>query len=194
MTFGRLLAIFIGFIVFLVILVTIFGHGGKKPTPTTNPVQPLPSYASSTATVSMTTDGIVNADELHRQIRITISSTLSTLDIVQGYNGQVITTKNFQNNQEAYSVFLKALNNSGFLAKNKSKVPSDERGICPLGFRYIFDLNGDEGDLSRLWTSSCAIGNWGGALTTIQTLFQDQIPDYSTLTQDVNLEATHLPQ
>ena len=183
------MAIFVGFIVFIVILVTLFSHGGKKPI-VTNPVQPLPNYASTDATVSLTTDGIVNGDDIHRQIRITVSSTQRTLDILQGYNGTVINTKNFENNQEAYLVFLKALNYSGFLAKNKSNVPSDERGECPLGFRYVFDLNSDTGDLSRLWTSSCGIGNWGGALDTVQTLFQDQITDYSTLTESVDLQAT----
>ena len=189
MTFGRLLGLFVGFIIFIVILVVLFGHGGKKPI-VTNPIQPLPDYASSDATVSFTIDGIVNGDDLHRQIRITVGEQTRTLDIISGYSGQVITTKTFENSQEAYLVFLKAINNSGFLAKNKSKVGSDERGICPLGFRYIVDLNQEGSDLSRLWTSSCAIGDWGGALTTVQSLFQDQITDYSTLTENVNLEAT----
>jgi hypothetical protein len=189
MRLGRLFAVIAGIILFIIILVMLFGHGGKKPV-TLNPIQPLPDYAATDATVSMTTDGIVNGDEIHRQIRITVSQTQRTLDVLQGYNGQVILTKNFVNNQEAYFVFLKSLNNSGFLAKSKKKVSSDERGVCPLGYRYIFDLNGDDGDLSRLWTTSCAVGNWGGSLETVQTLFRDQIPDYSTLTGQVNLEAT----
>jgi hypothetical protein len=188
MTFGRLIAIFAGIIAFILILVVIFGRG--KPAPTGPTIQPLPDYSSTDATVSFTTDGIVNADQLHRQIRITISNTTSTVDVLQGYNGQVIMSKSFVNNQEAYLVFLKSLNYSGFLAKNKKKISSDERGFCPLGFRYVFDLNGDEGDLSRLWTSSCAIGNWGGNLATVQALFQNQIPDYAILVQDVNLQAT----
>jgi hypothetical protein len=187
MTLGRLIAAFAGIIIFIILLVLIFGHG--KPAPTGPTIQPLPDYASTDATVSFTTDGLVNGDELHRQIRITISNSQRTLDVLQGYNGQVIMSKNFENNQEAYFVFLKSINYSGFLAKNKKKVSSDERGVCPLGFRYIFDLNGDEGDLSRLWTTSCAIGNWGGNLPTVQALFKYQIPNYSNLTADVNLQA-----
>jgi hypothetical protein len=188
MTFGRLIAIFAGIIAFILILVIIFGHG--KPAPTGPTLQPLPEYASSDATVSFTTDGIINGDEMHRQIRITVSNTQRTLDVLQGYNGQVIMSKNFENNQEAYLVFLKAINYSGFVAKNKKKVGSDERGVCALGYRYVFDLDGDEGDLSRLWTTSCGIGNWGGSLATVQALFKDQIPNYASLTEDVNLQAT----
>jgi hypothetical protein len=188
MTFGRLIAIFAGIIVFIILLVVIFGHG--KPAPIGPTLQPLPDYASTDATVSFTTDGIVNGDELHRQIRITISNSQRTMDVLQGYNGQVILSKNFENNQEAYLVFLKSINYSGFLTKNKKKVGNDERGVCPLGFRYILDLNGDEGDLSRRWTTSCGTGNWGGSLATVRALFQDQIPSFSRLTQDVDLQST----
>jgi hypothetical protein len=188
MYWGRLFAIFTGFILFIVILVALFGHGGKKPV-NPNPLQPLPDYASTNAVVSFTTDGIVNGDDIHRQIRITVSANTRTLDVIQGYNGTVISSKTFENNQEAYFVFLRSLSFSGFLTKNKSKVGSDERGVCPLGFRYVVDLNGDEGDLSRLWTSSCGSGNWGGSLATVQSLFQRQITNYGTLVGNVNLQA-----
>jgi hypothetical protein len=192
MTLGRLIFGLVGFIIFIVILVALFGGGGKKPAPL-NQLKPLADYAETDATTSFTVDGIVNGDEMHRSIRITISSNQREVDVLQGYNPQVILSKTFVNNQEAYTVFLKSIGNSGFLAKNKkSRAPADPAGQCPLGFRYIFNLNQDGDDLSNLWTSSCgtAVGNWGGGLTTVQTLFQDQIPDYETLTGQVNLSAT----
>ena len=183
----------IGFIVFLAILINLF-TGGKKPAPVnTVQVKPLPQYAATDATVSFTTDGIVNGDELHRAIRITISSNQRTLDVLQGYNPTVIQSKSFVNSQEAYDVFLRAINNSGFLVKTKnSKAVSDERGLCPLGFRYILDLNQDGDDLSRLWASSCgsSLGNSAGNIPTISELFQDQIPNYDSLVSRVNLSAT----
>jgi hypothetical protein len=191
MYFGRILAGIVGLIIFIIILVMLFG-GGKKPVAPVNVIKPLGDYADTTAEVSFTVDGIVNGDEMHRAIRITVDANQRQLDVLQGYNPQVIQSKTFVNNQEAYRVFLKSIANSGFVAKNKKKVPADPAGLCPLGFRYILDLNQDGDDLSRLWTSSCgtAVGNSGGALTTIQTLFQDQIPSYSTLTGRVNLSAT----
>jgi len=193
MSLGRIILILVGFIIFLAILLNLF-TGGNKPAPvSTVQVKPLPEYAASDATVSFTTDGIVNGDELHRSIRITISSNQRTLDVLQGYNPSVIQSKSFINNQEAYDVFLRALANSGFLVKIKnSKEPADERGLCPLGFRYILDLNQDGDDLSRLWASSCGskVGNSAAAIPTVSQLFQNQIPNYDNLVGQVNLSAT----
>jgi len=192
MSLGRIIAAILGFIVFIVIMVNLFT--GHKPAPVnTVALKPLPDYASSDATVSFTADGIINGDEMHRAIRVTVSANQRTLDVLQGYNPQVILTKSFENNQEAYDVFLRALANAGFLVKSKnSKAVTDERGLCPLGFRYILDLNQDGDDLSRLWASSCStsLGNAAGQVATIRQLFQDQIPDYETITGPVNLSAT----
>jgi hypothetical protein len=185
-------AIFLAFVLFIILLVVLFGHGHKKPNQVTGPtILPLPDYANTDAAVSITTDGIVNGDELHRQIRITIGETSRNLEVIQGYNGTVIDSHTFENNNSAYDVFLRSINNSGFLVKiKKTKAPSDERGQCALGFRYIFDLSNEGEDLSRLWSSSCSIGNWGGNLAAVRALFQDQIPNYQTLAGNVNLEAT----
>ena len=192
MYFGRVLAAAIGFIIFLIILVALLSHGGKK-TPVGQSIKALPDYAGTNTTVSFTTDGIVNADELHRSIRITISNNQMTLDVLRGYNPQVIQTKTFENNQEAYTVFLKSINNAGFLAKIKnSKAPTDERGQCALGFRYILDLNQDGDDLSRTWASTCGskIGTSAGAITSLTSLFENQIPNYQNLVSQVDLAAS----
>ncbi|MGH7157170.1 MAG: hypothetical protein ACREGG_03620 [Candidatus Saccharimonadales bacterium] len=181
-------------VLFIVFLVVILTHGHKTPAPPAH-VMTLPDYANTTASVVMTTDGIVNGDDIHRQIRITVAQDRRLIEIIQGYSGQVISSNTFYNTNDAFAVFLRAINNSGFLAKAKPKkgtsIPSDERGQCPVGFRYTFELSNEGSDVSRLWTSSCATGNWGGNLATEQQLFQDQIPNYGTLTENVNLEATN---
>lgn len=191
MYFRRLIFIFVGIVILILIFAIIFS-GGKKPAPA-NPLKPLPAYASTDASVSFTTDGIVNGDDLHSQIRITIDANSRTLDIIQGYSGRVISTKDFYNTQDAYSVFLKSINNEAFLAKNSSsKSPANPAGQCPLGFRYIFSLDQDGGNLFNSWTSSCgtSIGNSKAVLDSISTLFQNQIPGYDNLTGSVNLSAT----
>lgn len=194
MWFGRLVGLFIGFIIFIVILVTFFGHhGNKTPTTTKTTVASLPSYAGSNAAVSFTEDGIVNADELHRAIRITVSNDQVTLDVIKGYNPQVIQSQSFENNQEAYTVFLKAINNAGFLLKTKdTKIPNDETGQCAPGFRYILNLSQNGADLSRTWASTCGakVGTSAGAVGAIQALFEDQVPGYQNLVQNVDLSAT----
>src|SRR6266404_4238995 len=188
-------AIFLAFVLFIIFLVVILTHGHKAPAPAPH-VMTLPEYADTTASVVMTTDGIVNGDDMHRQIRITVAQDRRLLEVIQGYSGQVIDSHTFYNTNDAYAVFLRSINNGGFVSKAKAKkgvsAPSDERGQCPLGFRYVFELSNEGSDVSRLWTSSCATGNWGGILDTMQQLFQNQIPNYSTLTENVNLEATNL--
>ncbi|HSW78590.1 MAG TPA: hypothetical protein VLF88_01040 [Candidatus Babeliales bacterium] len=189
---GRILAIFGAFIIFIILLVVLLTHGSKPSTPPVH-VKTLPEYANSTAAVSMTTDGIVNGDELHRQIRITVAQDRRVVEVVQGYSGQVIDSHAFYNTEPAFDVFLRSINNAGFVVKSKkNKAPATELGQCALGLRYIFTLNDEGENVSRLWSSSCgaSVGNWGGQLTTVQALFKLQIPNYNALTQNVNLEAS----
>lgn len=188
--------LFIGIFILIILgflLIITAGHG-KKPAPTTTPVvKTLPDYATTDAITTMTIDGIVNSDELHRSIRITIGNDSRELQIIQGYSGHVLSTQTFYNTQDAYGVFLRAINNSGFLAKLKNtKAPDDERGQCPLGNRYIFELDQEGTTLSRLWASDCgtADGTLGGSSTVLQDLFERQILHYNDLINNVNLSAS----
>ena len=194
---NRLLALFLAFIAIVIFIVVLIVRGGDNPpeeqTPSGTTILPLPEYAGTDAEVSQTTQGIVNGDELHRSIRIIVSGNSRELDIIEGYSGDVISRKTFDNTEEAYSVFLRAINGAGFLTElPKSKYPADERGQCPLGQRYIYNLNQDGEDLSRTWSSSCgkAVGTSGANTSTLLTLFRNQIPNYSSLTSDVDLSAT----
>ena len=192
---GRIILGLVGLVVLIIIIVKIFGGSPPKKTPPSttpkNQVLSLPDYATTDATVSLTTDGIVNGDDIHRAIRIIVSNSTRELDIYQGYSGHVLSFQTFGNSFEAYSVFLKALNNSGFTLKTSAtKSPNDDRGQCPTGYRYILDLNKDNTDLSRTWSSTCGTGTAGGDLGTIIQLFQDQITGYGTLTENVDLNAT----
>jgi hypothetical protein len=187
---------FLAFIILIIlVMVLIFGGGGTKKQTTkisVPTIMALPDYASTNATTSMTIDGRVNGDELHRAIRITIGQNQRQLDIIQGYSGHVISSQSFYNTQDAYNVFLRAINNSGFLLhakKTKIAVPADERGLCPLGNRYIFELDQNGSTLSRLWASDCgvAVGTLGGSSSLLQSLFEAQVPKYQTLVGNVQL-------
>ena len=197
---NRAIVASIALILFLVlvgvVIANIFGGGHKKqaPKPAAATVMALPDYAGTTATTSMTIDGQVNGDDLHQAIRITIGQNQREVDVIQGYSGHVISSQTFYNNQNAYFVFLTAINNGGFLlkykpAKNVPAAPADERGQCPLGNRYIFELDQNGSTISRLWTSDCGVadGTFGGNESLMQTLFEAQIPQYGTLTENVNL-------
>src|SRR5258708_7038767 len=119
MRLSRILIGLLAVIVLIILIVWIFG-GKKKPTVTAPPPPPplsLPDYSSTDAVVSLTNDGIVNGDELHRAIRISISANSRELDIIQGYSNNVIQKQTFYNTQDAFDVFLRAINGFGFLSK-----------------------------------------------------------------------------
>jgi hypothetical protein len=181
---GRIfLFTFIGLVLFIFIVVKIFG-GHKKPA-TVNPsvpiVKPLPDYSDSLAEVSFTQDGRINGEDQHRAIKITVDQYSRKLDIIAGYNGNIIEEHSLPNNQTAYNVFLHALRNSGFTAKRKKPTIGSETGQCPLGERFTYELN-DSGDvLSNLWSTTCGTGTIGGQTGTIEELFQAQITDYDKI-------------
>lgn len=166
--------------------------GDKKPeTAAVVPVKTLADYAGTNAEVSVTVVGPIIGDAEHRRIRITVSRDIRTLDVIQGYQGRVIRTKSYFNDQAAYDVFLRALQGLGF---SSSKVPKieDEYKACPLGVHYEYELRntGSEEEDFKLWSVSCGveIGNFaGGPGPTIRTLFQKQIPDYEALVEGVNV-------
>lgn len=190
------LPIFFGVVILILVIgfLLIFGGRGdksSKPKPgSSSQIQPLPTYASTNARVSLTIDGVVNGDDAHRAIKITVSRDQRQLDIIQGYSGHVISKKSLYNTQAAYAVFLRAINDGGFLSKlAKSNYPADERGQCAAGIRYIFELSQNGKALSRLWASDCgnSVGTLGGNAFFMLDLFEAQITNFQDLTQEVNL-------
>ena len=189
-------------VLFLIILgfalILTGGHGNKKTPANSGPaIMALPDYSNTDATTSLTIGGIVNGDEMHRQIRITIGSEERKVDIIQGYGNNVINTQSFYNNPDAYGVFLRSISYAGFLnAIKKPAVTSNPAGQCPLGNTFIYQLNQEGETLSNLWSSTCGVkvGTLGGNSNLLQTLFQNQIPNYNTITQNVNLAATTTTQ
>ena len=179
--------ILIALVIFFGVL--IFGHhpqnGSTKPITTT---KSLADYSNTNADVKLTIDGIINGDDVHRQIQVTVSSTARTLDIIGGYNGNVIRSKLYVNNPTAFQTFLKALQLNGFNKTRKTTI-TDDQGFCAQGQRYIYQLEntGTASKDFRLWGSSCGGGTSGGLGQNLRDLFSNQISDYDALTNDVSI-------
>lgn len=178
-------------VVFLlvILLVILLFRGGEKP-PTGPTVLPLNEYAfDNTSAVTYTQRGRINGDDVHRNIVITVTSDERKINIIQGYQGNVINTQTYSNNQDAYEQFLYALKQAGFLTKKKEIKVDDPNGRCSTGILYYYTLSQDFNDLSSLWSGNCSkeIGTFGGNNTLIKTLFQAQITDYSKITSGVSL-------
>lgn len=174
------------FIAILVVLAVILF--GPKPQSNLNHLttKPLSDYSKTDAQVRLTTDGHLNGEDQHMQIRITIDAHDRTLDIIQGYNGHVVKSKTQTNNQTAYDTFLRALDLAGFTRSKNVRI-KDERGFCPEGSTFIYQLiNTDKHD-TRLWSSDCGGGTFAGKSTLVQDLFINQITGYEELTNQIQL-------
>jgi hypothetical protein len=138
--------------------------------------------------VKVTTQGRLVGEDQRRSIRITVSQSQRTIEVIQGYENNVIKSQSFSNTPAAYSTFLRAINDAGF-TKYRKGANGDERGACPQGQRYIYELNKGSERLQRLWGTSCTSneGSLIGNGARIRQIFQDQIPGYSHYVLDVNL-------
>lgn len=162
---------------------------GDESTPQTARRVNLVEEARAGKPVRYTMYGVVNGQEIHRDIRITIGPGTRLIEVVQGYNGQVIKSEEFPNTSEAYRTFAAALNGAGYALS----VGPEGRGIedqsCPLGRRYAYEVAPDSNDISRTWSTSCATnqGTFGGNAQQVRSLFQRQIPDYEQFVRGIRL-------
>lgn len=146
----------------------------------------LPDYANTATVMRYTVDGPINADQNHRQVRITVGQDQSSIDILQGYQGTVIDSKQYPNNEPAYNSFLHALVLENYTAVKKSTI--DSTSVCPLGNRYHLEIITDGQDVQNLWTATCTSGTYGGLFSNTSILFKAQIPDYNSMTASLNIQ------
>ena len=90
--------------------------------------------------VSLTTQGRVVGESEFRSVRVTISKNSRKVEILKGYDMTVEKSEQFANSKTGYDVLLRSLANAGF-SKTKTSSYSDERGVCPLGNRYVYLLS-----------------------------------------------------
>lgn len=174
-----LVAIGLIVLVLVIIIKSLTGPPSKPPID-------LNSYANTSATAQLTIDGPINADQTHQQVQIMVGNTGNQFQILQGYQVTVTTNKSFESNETAYAVFLHALNLAGFTEGNPDPKLSDERGYCPDGDRYIFELTEGADTIERFWATSCGgQGTYGGNTALTLDLFEKQVPNYDDLVGNV---------
>lgn len=143
---------------------------------------------STTSKVVWTQQGELVGNNERFAVRISVSPTSRTIELLGGYNERVVKSKTYDNNKDAYRVFLKALDNLGF-GEVRERTVEDEEGVCPTGRRYIYELF--EGAQSRLhsWSTSCSRNDGtfdGVSAETVRVLFRDQITDYSDVIRGIS--------
>jgi hypothetical protein len=172
----------------LILLIVLIVHGGSHKAVVPNTTVSLESYATTDATVKLTIDGPIVASQNHNTAEITVGQNSTDLQLIQGYDGNVITSKTFTNSTNGYDAFLHALAHAGFTEGNTSSALKDESGICAQGDRYIFELQQDGKDLERYWATSCGgTKTYEGSVDLTTELFKAQIPGYDNLVETANL-------
>lgn len=149
----------------------------------------LIDYAKTDTIVQMRVDGPVNSNDNHRGYRIAVGRKQTTIEITRGYQLSTVKLNNYTNNEQAYGSFLRTLQMLGFTKGNSDPNSADERGYCPDGLRYIFETVYKDKVIKRYWSTSCGGGTFRGSSSKIRFLFHRQIPDYSRVTKDLDLNA-----
>lgn len=182
-TFAVIILLIIG-------IVWIVRSGGSSSRGASNNAIQLQDYVSKPGVaLQANAEGPINAPENHRTIQVTITPLTRQIDIIAGYQGQVIATKTYDNNQQSFEAFAAALARAGF-TQERAVQSNNSESICAAGSRthYRIIQNGDY-DMNH-WTASCTAGTFGGDAPATNRLFQLQIPDYNTITNGVSMGST----
>ncbi len=177
-------------ILIFVSVIWLFARGDNKPkqgskvsTGTT-----IVDYANTDVAVRFTEEGKINARENHRVLQITVSQSERTITLFDGFQGSVLKNQTFLNDQDSYRALLAGLQNSGYtktqiVTKNVNPIAS-----CPNGKRFRYDIVEGANLKQSLWSSTCSStkGTFAGRSSEVQTLFRNQIPDYSSFVKGVN--------
>lgn len=186
---GSKIAVVLGIVMVLGLL--LFGvyrvlrpGGTQSPRPSAAPLTLL-DYIDRDTQVRFTITGPVTANENHNSVRIAVTKDHRIVEVLSSYNGDSTISQTFANNGAAFEDLMYALNANGFMKRDPKATTADERGICPTGQRYVFEVIENGSTVSRLWSSTCGGGNFAGQSGMVRTLFQAQIPDYNKLTSGV---------
>lgn len=171
------LLIAVGLIWLTVILIGKALSTGSSSTST--PQQSLVSYATTDAEFVMLIDGPVQSDQTHQSLRITVARDQNVIELMNGYEGQVVSQESFASNSVAFAAFLKSLDKVGFSQPVSKSVSADERGVCPFRNRFIYSITQNGTEKRRAWTTTCNTGNYAGVQSSTRLLFINQIPSQS---------------
>jgi hypothetical protein len=179
---------FLGIVAILIFIIVLIVRGGGNPAEGPKAIN-LADYATSSSQVVLTIDGPVAASQTHQSVKVFVDQSQTTIELIQGYEGQVINSKSYSMNPNSYAVFLLSLKHAGFVLGDTNPDLNDERGYCPEGSRFIYELQDNNKQLQRYWNTSCGAkqGTFKGQGPIIRKLFKVQVPDYDEITTNVQL-------
>lgn len=131
--------------------------------------------------VRWTVRGPIVANEKFKSYQITIGPSERVFTTYSGYLEEVIDTKKYDNNKQAYEQFVYALDNAN-IGKTRNATDTDYRGICATeGLLYTFETMSSGTVDQTIWSSTCkdSPGTMVADPLKVQALFTNQIPDFT---------------
>jgi hypothetical protein len=172
-------------LLFIIIFMIVRGGGdNKSEVPETK--RDLVSYASEeNFRVTQTVISPITAAQNHDQIQITVNNSSANIDLIKGYEGNVIANRSYPMSVESFREFLSALDKANYTRGNTDEKLRDDRGYCSTGQRFVYEIYQGANSLQRFWTTSCGgTKTFRGNANLVNTLFRAQIPDYGQITND----------
>lgn len=136
-----------------------------------------------------TVSGPVVASKEHRSYTVEVNPNVVVITLYSDYGQKELDQKSYKNNEQAYSVFLSALDVAEVTSRISGTNEEDDllfEGQCSTGRRYIVALD----DQLVRWSVSCNSQSGTIAksnMSTIRRLFNEQVPDIEEILEDTGL-------
>jgi len=169
---------------------TMFGGGHEEAKPQVNQGKQALTSVLADRSVRMSVRGPLVADENFHSYSITVSPDARTMAVYKGYGQQQVDDDKLENNTQAYTQFVYALDRANLMKGTPLKDDAnDTRGICATGYLYEFEVLQGDNTIQDLWTTTCtgSPGSLKANLDQVTSLFRLQIPDYSKLLSKIHL-------
>jgi hypothetical protein len=183
MRYFLIFLITIGLIILIfIIILKAFSSAPSKPS------SPLTDYSNTSTVVELTINGPVTNDQNHNSVQMIVGQTQNEINLIQGYQNDVISTKSYPNNSAAYGVFLRSIDFAGYRQGNSDPNLTDYRGYCPNGNIYIYQVLNGNNTIEQYWSTTCGnLGTFKGNSSLVLSLFEGQFPDFGGITSNANL-------
>ncbi len=136
-----------------------------------------------------TVSGPVVASKEHRSYTVEVNPNVVVITLYSDYGQKELDQKSYKNNEQAYSVFLSALDVAEVTSRISGTNEEDDllfEGQCSTGRRYIVALD----DQLVRWSVSCNSQSGTIAksnMSTIRRLFNEQVPGIEEILEDTGL-------
>ena len=172
----------------------IFSGGGQSDQPVAvNSGKQALINTSADRSVRMTVRGPIVAQNNFHSYTIEASPDKTAMTTYVGYIGQQVATKSYENNTQAYTQFVNALDKANMMEGTLLTGDANNTdGVCARGNLYLFAVLQGTNVIQELWTSTCrgSVGSLKANMTQISTLYQRQIPDFTALIRQISMSST----